>query len=956
MSLFPDGQPGPDPSLQRPEPASQPEGWGKRLFYRVSLRQAFVLVVVLGLLVPALFVAQINLRLRQASMVEQLKHDQDQITDILARGMRQPLWDLSTVNGRPLLDSVMKDERVVSVSVWSTISQEVFLQATAPARRLGAIQVVTSPISQGTRQIGRLTIEFDQTHLAARISNLQRDFVLLIAAQFALSVILILVVLDSRFLRPLRQLGIQAMHLSRREFKERFDWRRDDEIGDLGRYLEWTRQELLRLFDELERKNAELEVDIAERKQVEQALRSSERKYRELFVSNLDGIFVVDLAGRILDANPAVLAMLGVREDQLKGHLASEFIAPDWHELDRQMMQVTVPSRGYCNEYEIELCRSDGLLIPVSAKGVLMRDDAGGAVGIWRLVRDLTEGRDAQRSMELAAKVFENTTEAIVITDAAYRILTVNRAFSTMTGFNSDKAVGRMVTELPSGRHKLEMLEDIQHSMRARGQWQGEVWLRRANGEEFPCWAIVNDAKDRHGRTSQYIALISDISERKRSDERIQYLAHFDVLTGLPNRGHFQELVNQALALADRNEGRCALLFIDLDRFKTINDSLGHVTGDELLKAVADRLKQALRAGDNVGRLGGDEFVIVLSRIDSPDEAATVAQRVLERLSVPFLLSGHDLIVTPSIGIGIYPEDGEDYDTLVKNADAAMYHAKESGRNNFQFYTSDMNARAYEILAVESQLRRAIEREEFVLHYQPQVDMRTGRIVGAEALIRWQHPENGLVGPGKFIPIAEERGLIVAIGNWVLREAARQNRAWQDAGLPPIAIAVNLSALQFYRQDICGYIAGVLADTGLEARYLELEVTESIIMQDVVSTVATMDALKSMGLKLAIDDFGTGYSSLNYLKRFKADKLKVDRSFVSDVPGDPDDCAITRAIINLARNLNLKVIAEGVETVEQWQFLLHEHCDEVQGYLVCKPQPPADMAQLLKAGLPIPKP
>jgi diguanylate cyclase (GGDEF)-like protein len=461
----------------------------------------------------------------------------------------------------------------------------------------------------------------------------------------------------------------------------------------------------------------------------------------------------------------------------------------------------------------------------------------------------------------------------------------------------------------------------------------------------------INVARDVTGRVGEVVALIRDISEAKAAEARILHLARFDALTELPNRAYFRELTEEAISEGRRHGERRAVLFVDLDHFKTVNDSLGHAVGDLLLQEVARRLSESLRAGDVVGRLGGDEFVMLLRHMDSDADIAVVADRILTRLAEPFSLAEHELVVTPSLGIALYPNDGEDYDTLIRNADAAMYHAKESGRNTYRFYTADMNVRAREILAVENQLRRALERNEFVLHYQPQVEISTGRIIGAEALIRWQHPERGLLGPAEFIPLAEERGLIAPIGQWVLREACRQNKAWQDAGLPSIEVAVNLSAVQFYQRELVDNIAAMLDQYALAPHWLALEVTESIIVQNVDSTVRTMSALEQMGLKLAIDDFGTGYSSLSYLKRFSADKLKIDRSFVADVPGDADDSAITRAIINLARNLNLRVIAEGVETQAQWDFLRAEGCDEVQGYLVSRPVAAEAFGDLLARGV-----
>ncbi len=440
-------------------------------------------------------------------------------------------------------------------------------------------------------------------------------------------------------------------------------------------------------------------------------------------------------------------------------------------------------------------------------------------------------------------------------------------------------------------------------------------------------------------RADRIVSEQSD-EERQANEEKLRHQAFHDALTGLPNRAKFTERLEEAIRHARRSGRIFAVLFVDLDHFKYINDSLGHVAGDRLLQAVAQRLSGGLRDTDTVARLGGDEFIVLLPEIGRIDHAARLAEQIRDAVSEePYTIDGRELRINPSIGISICPDDGEDAVTLIKNADAAMYHAKEMGRNNFQFFTQDMNARAFAVLSMEHSLRQAVERDEFRLHYQPQLDGE-GRIVGVEALLRWQHPEMGLVYPGQFIAIAEERGLVVPIGEWVLREACRQNKAWQDAGLPAVPVGVNVSALQFRLQDFPARVAAALRDTRLEPEYLELEITESVIMQSVEAAIDTVRELKAMGVKLAVDDFGTGYSSLSYLKQFPIDRLKLDQSFVRGLPSNPDDMAISSAVLGLAKALNLKVIAEGVETVAQRDYLFAHECDEVQGYLFSRPLPP----------------
>jgi diguanylate cyclase (GGDEF)-like protein len=465
--------------------------------------------------------------------------------------------------------------------------------------------------------------------------------------------------------------------------------------------------------------------------------------------------------------------------------------------------------------------------------------------------------------------------------------------------------------------------------------------------------------------------LKSEIGERKRNEARIREMAYYDHLTKLPNRAYFKSQLEASIAYAKRKNQMLAVMFMDLDHFKRINDTLGHTMGDELLQQVSRRLTQCLRGEDmlasasqvpdeaksnSVARLGGDEFTMLLTDVVSPYNAGKVARRVIESFSEPFRLGIHQVQVSPSLGISFYPFDGQDVDTLLMTADTAMYHAKEQGRNNYQFYSKTMNAAAFEKLSLESSLRKALERNEFILHYQPQVDAKTRKIVGMEALIRWQHPEMGLVSPANFIPLAEETGLIVPIGEWVLNTACRQNKQWQNMGLPPVRIAVNISSPHFRQDRLLEAVTLSLNETQLDASHLELEVTESLLMQNVESTIALLEKLKNMGVKLSIDDFGTGYSSLNYLQRFPIDSLKIDRSFVKDLAENPDDAAITRAIIAMAQSLGLNVVAEGVETEKQMEMLQSQGCHEMQGFLFSQPVSEKIAQQLLRAGSILPKP
>jgi diguanylate cyclase (GGDEF)-like protein len=495
-----------------------------------------------------------------------------------------------------------------------------------------------------------------------------------------------------------------------------------------------------------------------------------------------------------------------------------------------------------------------------------------------------------------------------------------------------------------------EQIEFLDIRAALQDQRDGKAVLRnyRKDGSLFWNDLSVSPVMDEGGRVAHFVWVIEDVTEREQHEELLEYQANHDSLTGLPNRTLLADRLTQALANAERYTLALAVLFIDLDNFKFVNDSLGHALGDRMLIIQADRLHKCIRSGDTVSRYGGDEFVVVVSNLERSEDAATVAQNIQEQLSRQITIDGHEFGITCSIGISLYPKDGNDVDSLLKNADAAMYRAKEQNRNTFRFYTSEMNERVVERIVIERHLRHALEMGQLEVYYQPQVELAAGRIVGVEALLRWNSPELGLVEPCRFIPLAEETGLIVDIGEWVLKSSCVQNKAWQDAGLPPLTVSVNISARQLQKKDLGGAIAEILRESGLEARFLELEIVESMVMKDVDSAAEIMQELKQLGIRLAMDDFGTGFSSLSYLKRFPFDKLKIDLSFVRDIMTDPESAAISLAIIAMAHNLNLRAIAEGVETEEQLDYLRLHGCDEIQGYYVSRPVTAREFELLLR--------
>ena len=551
----------------------------------------------------------------------------------------------------------------------------------------------------------------------------------------------------------------------------------------------------------------------------------------------------------------------------------------------------------------------------------------------------LEERHKADANLRHAGIVFDEAIEGIFITDGKGRIIRVNRAFSDITGYDEDEALGNTPKLLQSEHHDIHFYVNFWYELLKEDRWQGEFWNRHKSGEIYVCWENITTIRNEHGDIINYICIFSDITEKKNSEEHVRHLAHHDALTDLPNRVLFNERVTHGLARAHREANKVAVMFLDLDRFKQINDSLGHPVGDDLLKALARRLASIVREDDTVARIGGDEFTILLEGVDNVQDVATVAAKIIESFNHPYTLSGHELIMTASVGISLYPDDGNDVDTLLQNADAAMYRAKEKGRNNYQFYTTELSDSALYQLTLETQLRRALERNELELYYQPQLSLDNDQLVGAETLLRWHNPDKGMISPAIFIPLLEETGLILPIGEWVLRTACQQAMSWMEEGIIFGVVSVNISGIQLERGDLLETVTAVLKETGLAPEKLELEITESAIMHDTECVIETLEMLQKMGVKLAIDDFGTGYSSLSYLKRLPLHKLKIDQTFVADITVDDNDEAIVRTILALASSLQLDVIAEGVETEEQQAKLLAMGCREVQGYLHSKPLP-----------------
>src|SRR5574343_41376 len=562
--------------------------------------------------------------------------------------------------------------------------------------------------------------------------------------------------------------------------------------------------------------------------------------------------------------------------------------------------------------------------------------------------QDITAEQEMMAQMELLASAVQFSGEAILITDADNRIVTVNPAFTQLTGYEPAEAIGRNPNFLSAGRTTPEEYAQLWSSLNEVGFWQGEIWDRRKDGGVYPKWMSISVIRNEDGSVRYYVAHFTDVSSERAAEERLHHIAHHDVLTGLFNRLSLKGHLDQALAAARRDGSRVALLFIDLDRFKTINDTLGHHVGDELLIEVGKRLQETVRESDVVARLGGDEFVIMLTGIEHSSAVAVVAEKLVFNIGRTYLIGGFDLYTSPSIGIAIYPTDGQDGETLMKNADAAMYHAKMAGRDNFQFFDQKMNDAAVERLKIEHSLRQALPNEEFCLHYQPVIDLETGRVSGVEALVRWQHPERGLLMPGVFIGVAEDSGLIQPLGEWVLWAACRQLVAFRAAGLTNLRMAINISAIQMRNGNLPLVVRGIMQAYDLPAECILFEITESVAMERPTETVRILDLLHDMGISIAIDDFGTGYSSLSYLRMFPIDYLKLDRSFVAEIGDDTDGSVICDATIGLAHSLGQKVVAEGIETTGQLDYLKRIDCDMGQGYLFSHPLPADELVAFIR--------
>ncbi|WP_244885465.1 putative bifunctional diguanylate cyclase/phosphodiesterase [Herbaspirillum chlorophenolicum] len=667
-----------------------------------------------------------------------------------------------------------------------------------------------------------------------------------------------------------------------------------------------------------------------------------ERSSRHFHEQALVGIYVVDAAGYVRYANPKMADILGYdHAEAMIGLPFSELVAPeDLAQVQAHHQQLRDGARNHVRHTR-RMVSQNGARRWMDVHGSV--DEFEGGTVLIEMALDVNQQVQAAWHSRLADRVFESASEGILITDEEFRILTVNPAFTRITGYGIDEAIGkhsRMMTG-PSSRTNVNrsMLEQLA----SIGNWQGEMMDRRKDGTWYPAWLSISTIRDNHDAISHYVGVFTDNTIRKEAENKLAYLAEHDNLTGLFNRNSLMRTLSEKIGSAEQHGGNLMLFFIDFDRFKSVNDTLGHHFGDQLLVAATERLRRQLRQQDVLARFGGDEFIVVLDDAASENMATELAQRLMSNMVEPFFINGHKIFMSASIGCAIYPQHGKDAMTILKNADIAMYRAKERGKNAFQLFNKEMSVRALEQMLLENSLRHALERQEFELFYQPQLSAADNRICGMEALVRWRHPTRGLTAPGLFISLAEQTGLIVPMGDWILREACRQGKAWLDRGYRFGRIAVNLSPCQFLSDDLPAAIDAALAQSGLPPSMLELEITESAIMQNQQAATALLKRMRELGVTISVDDFGTGYSSLASLKQYPLDTLKIDRSFVKDIPYDADNVAITEAIIAIAHKLRLRVVAEGVESEEQNAFLRSAGCDVIQGYLHGRPLPPAEI-------------
>ncbi|WP_229442798.1 EAL domain-containing protein [Massilia psychrophila] len=1005
----------------------------------VSIYGALLLVVFGGLVVPAIVGSYLLVGVQeQKSARAALDLALQRNADILALGMQESLWNLNAESARSLGTSLMRDPAVLHIRVSGHADVD-FLNLRSARLAGGALYRAERDIVVAGERIGRALVEMDDERSQQELRGKQSNYTLVLAGQLGISLLLIVVFLNARLLKPLRSLMHFSDRLSHGDFDTPLALGGRDELGRLGSQMEQMRIAIRHLFEDIGQREERFRTIVTQvpgavfrvrpggrvdfvsaaieeisgysaatlmrsttdawadlicpedrrmqRRLVRDAILAarpyqveyriidasgterwvcengqpqvsetgdalwvdgilfdiSERKHNEVRIEGLlaeqsailDNVMFGVLFvrhRRVVSANRRCEQLFGYTSGQLAGGLAAtvlpageEFGAGDASLADNQ-----------CVTFERQCRRADGSMFWCQVSGSAIDPLRPQEGSIW-VFADVTGRKLAEEKLRLSATVLEHIADGVMVIGVDGRMVAINPAYTKITGYTESEVVGQDWTLNRSLRHDATFYQRMWSDLVESGFWRGEIWKTRKNGELYLEWLTVSAVRDNAGDITHHAAVFSDITKLKESQDKLDHMAHHDSLTALPNRLLFHDRLQHALLRAARAGEQLAILFIDLDRFKNVNDTLGHHVGDELLKQVAAALTCHLREGDTLARLGGDEFIVLLEDIHGGAGAGQVAAKLVGMFEQPFMVSGHELFVTGSVGISIYPDDALDLNMLIRNADVAMYQAKARGRNGYRFYAPSMTGEGAERLRLETMLRRSIEKNEIFLNYQPQVEIDSGRLIGVEALVRWNNPELGLVAPVRFIPLAEDTGFINQLGKWVLYESCRQMIRWQEDGLYVPKIAVNLSVKQFERGSIVCMVADILEETGLAPHRLQLELTESVIMNTGDALVFIND-LHAIGVGLAIDDFGTGYSSLAYLKQLPVQTLKIDRSFIKDIPADSDDEAIAIAIIQLGKSLNMSVIAEGVETADQAAFLLRHGCNQAQGYFYSRPE------------------
>jgi len=901
--------------------------------YGSSIYGSLLVVVLVGLVIPAIVGSYllIGVREHQAARTA-LNEALQRNADILALGMQESLWNMNTDSAQLLAESVMRDSAVVQVAVTGQ-GDTPFIHLTSPARPLGSVVRAERDVTVRGERIGRILVEMDDARSRQELRGKQRSYIFLLATQLAVSLVLIILLLNRRVIQPLRKLMRFSYRLSQGDFDTRLDVRGSDELGRLASQLEQTRAAIRQLFDDV---------------------RQREERFRTIVTQVPGAVFRYRPDGPIEFVSDAIEEISGYTAAQMMRSTTQEWvdlILPEDRRAQRQAVKdAFAANRPYESEYRI--VDATGTQRWVQEVGQPQIPADGSPAWVDGILSDISERKDNEMRIEALlaeqSAILDNVMFGVSFVRHR-RIMSVNRRCEELFGYAPGEMVGQSTEIFFPTEAAFETAGARQYSTLGQGGYFSEErQYRRRDGSLF--WCLVSGcALDRNRPNEGSIWVYADITERKEAAQKLDHMAHHDPLTQLPNRALFNDRLQHAIDRAARAGDTLALLFIDLDRFKNVNDTLGHHIGDELLTQVARALAGKLREGDTLARLGGDEFVVLLEDVEGQYGATLVAEKLVAMFEQPFLVAGHELFVTCSVGVSLYPDDAADLNMLIRNADVAMYQAKARGRNGYCFYAPEMSGEGVARLQLETYLRRSIEKNEIFLHYQPQVEIDTGRLTGVEALVRWNHPQLGLVPPARFIPLAEDTGFINQLGQWVLYEACRQMVRWQEAGLTVPKIAVNLSVRQFERGTIIEMVREILRETGLAPQRLQLEVTESVIM-NTGDALAFINDLHAIGVSLAIDDFGTGYSSLAYLKQMPVQTLKIDRSFIKDISTDVNDEAIAIAIIQLGKSMNLSVIAEGVETDEQAAFLLRHGCNHAQGYLYSRPVAPDELLLRWNAG------